>query len=89
MQSWIRWWCLRRYRVMREEQQANIRRLAEKMRLAACGGQPATEEIVQQFLRLPPEGRREVLDVLEMCVRQGLQCPQGEYPAARASSAEL
>ena len=36
-----------------------------------------------------PEGRREVLDVLEMCVRQGLQCPQGEYPAARASSAEL
>lgn len=89
MQSWIRWWCLRRYRVMREEQQANIRRLAEKMRLAACGGQPATEEIVQQFLRLPPEGRREVLDVLEMCVRQGWQWPQGEYPAARASSAEL
>lgn len=41
-------------------------------------GQPATEEIVQQFLRLPPEGRREVLDVLEMCVRQGLQCPHGE-----------
>lgn len=78
MQSWIRWWCLRRYRVMREEQQANIRRLAEKMRLAACGGQPATEEIVQQFLRLPPEGRREVLDVLEMCVHQGLQCPHGE-----------
>lgn len=74
---------------MREEQQDNVRRLAEKMRLAACGGQPATEEIVQQFLRLPPEGRREVLDVLEMCVRQGLQCPQGEYPAARASSAEL
>lgn len=89
MQSWIRWWCLRRYRAMREEQQDNVRRLAEKMRLAACGGQPATEEIVQQFLRLPPEGRREVLDVLEMCVRQGLQCPQGEYPAARASSAEL
>lgn len=74
---------------MREEQQDNVRRLAEKMRLAACGGQPATEEIVQQFLRLPPEGRREVLDVLEMCVRQGLQCPQGVYPAARASSAEL
>lgn len=44
---------------------------------------------VREFLRLPPEGRREVLDVLEMCVRQGLQCPQGEYPAARASSAEL
>lgn len=89
MQSWIRWWCLRRYRAMRGEQQDNIRRLAEKMRLAACGGQPATEEIVQQFLRLPPEGRREVLDVLEMCVRQGWQWPQGEYPAARASSAEL
>jgi hypothetical protein len=63
---------------MREEQQANIRRLAEKMRLAAPHRQPATEEIVQQFLRLPPEGRREVLDVLEMCVRQGLQCPHGE-----------
>lgn len=31
-----------------------------------------------RVLRLPPEGRREVLDVLEMCVRQGLQCPHGE-----------
>ncbi len=78
MQSWIRWWCLRRYRAMREEQQDNIRRLAEKMRLAACGGRPASEEIVREFLRLPPEGRREVLDVLEMCVHQGLQCPHGE-----------
>jgi hypothetical protein len=64
---------------MREEQQDNIRRLAEKMRLAACGGRPASEEkIVREFLRLPPEGRREVLDVLEMCVHQGLQCPHGE-----------
>ena len=44
---------------------------------------------MREFLRLPPEGRREVLDVLEMCVRQGWQWPQGEYPAARASSAEL
>ena len=56
MQSWIRWWCLRRYRAMREEQQDNVRRLAEKMRLAACGGRPASEEkIVREFLRLPPE----------------------------------
>ena len=72
---------------MNGAQRAEVRALEEKMRLAACGGQPATEEMVLQFLRLPPEGRQEVLDVLEMCVRQGLQCPQGVYPAARASSA--
>lgn len=79
MQSWIRWWCLRRYRAMREEQQDDVRRLAGKMRLAASGGQPAaTEELIQQFLQLPPEGRQEVLDVLEMCVSQGLQCPHGK-----------
>ena len=62
----------------------------EELWRAACGRGPASEEeIVREFLRLPPEGRREVLDVLEMCVRQGWQWPQGEYPAARASSAEL
>lgn len=74
---------------MQPDGRKRVERARDELRLAACGGRPASEEIVREFLRLPPEGRREVLDVLEMCVRQGWQWPQGEYPAARASSAEL
>lgn len=90
MERWIKYRFVREYRRMRPDGRKRVERARDELRLAACGGRPASEEkIVREFLRLPPEGRREVLDVLEMCVRQGLQCPQGEYPAARASSAEL
>lgn len=90
MERWIKYRFVREYRRMRPDGRERVERARDELRLAACGERPASEEeIVREFLRLPPEGRREVLDVLEMCVRQGWQWPQGEYPAARASSAEL
>lgn len=90
MERWIKYRFVREYRRMRPDGRKCVEQARDELRLAACGGRTASEEkIVREFLRLPPEGRREVLDVLEMCVRQGWQWPQGEYPAARASSAEL
>ena len=83
MERWIKYRFVRESRRMRPDGRKRVERARDELRLAS------EEKIVREFLRLPPEGRREVLDVLEMCVRQGLQCPQGEYPAARASSAEL
>ena len=90
MERWIKYRFVREYRRMQPDGRKRVERARDELRLAARGGRPASEEeIVREVLRLPPEGRREVLDVLEMCVRQGWQWPQGEYPAARASSAEL
>ena len=90
MERWIKYRFVREYRRMRPDGMKRVEKKRNELKMAACGGRPASEEkIVREFLRLPPEGRREVLDVLEMCVRQGWQWPQGEYPAARASSAEL
>lgn len=79
MERWIKYRFVREYRRMRPDGRERVERARDELRLAACGERPASEEeIVREFLRLPPEGRREVLDVLEMCVRQGLQCPHGE-----------
>ena len=89
MERWIKYRFVREYRRMRPDGKKRVERARDELRLAACGGRPASHSLLREFLRLPPEGRREVLDVLEMCVRQGWQWPQGEYPAARASSAEL
>lgn len=79
VERWIKYRFVREYRRMRPDGRKRVEIARDELRLAACGGRPASgEEIVREFLRLPPEGQREVLDVLEMCVRQGLQCPHGE-----------